>query len=174
MMCQWGHISIYLMNNTPQLNEISKAPGWHLFKMVISPGFRHAFSTDWLLIIISQCRWRDDPIGYSFPPLCSLGLWLFGKFGYMLLAPLTSSSVNLEEGNDNPLLYSCLENSMDRGAWRATVHGVTQSWTWLSNIKGNTSLNKGESLTKRELLAWPGDPILLPPAPVLKPSDSRA
>ena len=30
------------------------------------------------------------------------------------------------EGNDNPLQYSCLENSMDRGVWRATVHGVTK------------------------------------------------
>ena len=37
-----------------------------------------------------------------------------------------------EEGNGNPLQYSCLENSMDRGAWRATVHGVTNSWTGLS------------------------------------------
>ena len=35
-------------------------------------------------------------------------------------------------GNDNPLHYSCLENSMDRRAWRATVHGVTKSWTQLS------------------------------------------
>ena len=31
------------------------------------------------------------------------------------------------------LQYSCLENSMDRGAWRATVHGVTKSWKRLSN-----------------------------------------
>ena len=30
------------------------------------------------------------------------------------------------EGNGNPLQYSCLENPMDRGAWRATVHGVTR------------------------------------------------
>jgi len=30
-------------------------------------------------------------------------------------------------GNGNPLQYSCLENTMDRGAWRATVHGVTES-----------------------------------------------
>ena len=30
------------------------------------------------------------------------------------------------EGNGNPLHYSCLENSMDRGAWQATVHGVTE------------------------------------------------
>ena len=28
------------------------------------------------------------------------------------------------EGNGNPLQYSCLENSMDRGAWWATVHGI--------------------------------------------------
>ena len=32
------------------------------------------------------------------------------------------------EGNDNPLQYSCLESSLDRGAWRATVHGVAKSW----------------------------------------------
>ena len=31
------------------------------------------------------------------------------------------------EGNDSPLQYSCLRNPMDRGAWRATVHGVTKS-----------------------------------------------
>ena len=33
-------------------------------------------------------------------------------------------------GNGNLLQYSCLENSMDRGAWQATVHGVEKSWTW--------------------------------------------
>ena len=33
------------------------------------------------------------------------------------------------EGNDNPFLYSCLENSMDRRAWWATVHGVAKSQT---------------------------------------------
>ena len=33
------------------------------------------------------------------------------------------------EGNVNPLQHSCLENSMDRGAWRATVRGATESWT---------------------------------------------
>ena len=33
------------------------------------------------------------------------------------------------EGNGNPLQYSCLENSMDRGAWRATDHGVAKNRT---------------------------------------------
>ena len=33
------------------------------------------------------------------------------------------------EGNGNPLQYSCLENPVDRGAWRATMNGVTKSRT---------------------------------------------
>ena len=37
------------------------------------------------------------------------------------------------EGNGNPLQYSCLENSMDRGVWWPTVHGVAKSWTQLSD-----------------------------------------
>ena len=36
-------------------------------------------------------------------------------------------------GNGNPLQYSCLENPMDRGAWQATVHGITKSQTKLSD-----------------------------------------
>ena len=35
-------------------------------------------------------------------------------------------------GNGNPWQYSCLKNPMKRGAWWATVHGVPQSWIWLS------------------------------------------
>ena len=36
------------------------------------------------------------------------------------------------EGNGNPLQHLCLENSIDRGAWRTTVYGVAKSWTRLS------------------------------------------
>ena len=39
-----------------------------------------------------------------------------------------------EEGNGNPLQYSCLENPMDRGAWRATVHGVAKCRTQLKRL----------------------------------------
>ena len=38
------------------------------------------------------------------------------------------------ERNGNPLQYACLENSMDRGAWWATVRGVTKSQSWLSSL----------------------------------------
>ena len=47
--------------------------------------------------------------------------------------PIPESGKSPREGNGHPLQYSFLENSMDRGAWRATVHGVTKSWTQLSN-----------------------------------------
>ena len=36
-------------------------------------------------------------------------------------------------GHGNPFQYSCLENPMDSGFWQATVHGVTKSWTRLSD-----------------------------------------
>ena len=49
-------------------------------------------------------------------------------------APKTEAIILLSgEGNGIPLQYSCLENPMDRGVWRATVHGVTKSWTQLSD-----------------------------------------
>ena len=38
------------------------------------------------------------------------------------------------EGNGNPLQYSCLENPIERGSWRATVHGVAKNRTRLSNF----------------------------------------
>ena len=48
------------------------------------------------------------------------------------LGSIPGSGRSPGEGNGNPLQYSGLENPMDRGAWQATVHGVTKSWTWLS------------------------------------------
>ena len=45
------------------------------------------------------------------------------------VGPIPRSGRSPGEGNSNPLHYSCLENSMDRGAWWATVHGVTKSQT---------------------------------------------
>ena len=41
-------------------------------------------------------------------------------------------------GHGNPLQYSCLENPMDRGAWRATVHRAAKSWTRLKQLSTST------------------------------------
>ena len=49
----------------------------------------------------------------------------------------------LETGNGNPLQYSCLENPMDRGAWWAAVHGVTQNWTQLKRLSMHGCIGEG-------------------------------
>ena len=49
------------------------------------------------------------------------------------LSSIPGSGRSSREENGNPLQYSCLENSIDRGAWQAIVHGVTNSGTQLSN-----------------------------------------
>ena len=50
----------------------------------------------------------------------------------MALIPGLGRSAGI--GHSNPLQYPCLENPMDRGAWQATVHGVTNSWTLLRDL----------------------------------------
>ena len=48
---------------------------------------------------------------------------------------------SLGEGNGNPLQYSCLKNRMDRGTWRATVHGVTKSQTQLKLLSTHACIH---------------------------------
>ena len=68
------------------------------------------------------------------------------------------------EGNGTPLQYSCLENPMDRGAWWASVHGVTKSRTQLSDFTFTFHFHalKKEMATHSSDLAWripgTGDP----------------
>ena len=52
----------------------------------------------------------------------------------------------------NLLQYSCLENSMDRGDWRVTVHGVAESWLWLKWLSMHT--HKNTHMYKTELLGY--------------------
>ena len=54
------------------------------------------------------------------------------------MGPIPGSGRSHGEGNGNPLQYSCLENSMDREAWQATVHGVTTSRTRLGDSTATT------------------------------------
>ena len=60
------------------------------------------------------------------------------------------------EGNGTPLQYSCLENSMDRGAWRAAVHGVAESRTRLSDFTFTFHFHalEKEMATHSSVLAW--------------------
>ena len=60
------------------------------------------------------------------------------------------------EGNGTPLQYFCLENPMDGGAWRAAVHGVTKSWTRLSDFTFPFHFHalEKEMATHSSVLAW--------------------
>ena len=69
----------------------------------------------------------------------------------------------LEKGI-SPLQYSWLENSRDRGAWGATVHGVTKSWTWLStfHFSGLDMFVSGFILPEVLYTSWTGWLFLFP------------
>ena len=60
------------------------------------------------------------------------------------------------EGNSNPLQYPCLENPMDGGAWYAAVHGVSKSWTQLSDFTFTFHFHalEKEMATHSSVLAW--------------------
>ena len=55
-----------------------------------------------------------------------------------------------------PLQYSCLENPMDGGAWKAAVHGVAEGWTWLSDFTFAFHFHalEKEMATHSSVLAW--------------------
>ena len=72
------------------------------------------------------------------------------------------------EGNGTSLQYSCLENPMDGGAWRATVHGVSKNQTGLSDFTFTFHFHalEKEMATHSSVLAWripgTGEPSGLP------------
>ena len=64
-------------------------------------------------------------------------------------------------GFGNPLQHSCLENPMDRGAWRATVHTVTKSWTQVKQLSMHTGESYAAAAAAKSLQSCPTlcDPI---------------
>ena len=62
----------------------------------------------------------------------------------------------IREGNGTPLQYSCLENPMDRGAWKDAVHGVAEGWTRLSDLAFTFHFHalEKEMATHSSVLAW--------------------
>ena len=60
------------------------------------------------------------------------------------------------EGDGTPLQYSCLENPVDGGAWKAAVHEVAEGWTWLSDFTFTFHFHalEKEMATHSGVLAW--------------------
>ena len=67
---------------------------------------------------------------------------------------LLLSAHTVGEGDGTPFQYSCLENSMDGGAWWAAVHGVAKSRTRLSNFTFHFHALEKEMATHSSVLAW--------------------
>ena len=67
-----------------------------------------------------------------------------------------SVNIGIGEGNGTSLQYSCLENPMDGGAWKAAVHGVAEGQTRLSNFPFTFHFHalEKEMATHSSVLAW--------------------
>ena len=78
------------------------------------------------------------------------------NFCYRVLTICYELAMGFREGNGTPLQYSCLENPMDGGAWKAAVHGVAKSWTWLSDFTFTFHFHalEKEMATHSSVLAW--------------------
>ena len=111
--------------------------------------------------------WQSKPQEVQFPKGApgenkderTIGLMAYQGLGIPQMAknlPANAGDVGLipgsgrfpGEGNGNPLQYSGLENSMDRGVWWTTVHRVTQGWTRLSD---STTMTYGELMHTHHL-----------------------
>ena len=111
--------------------------------MICSPpgssvhGMLQARILEWVAISFS----RYIVLGWS--KSLSFSIWSYRKT-WMNFVPKPIyweyTDTNPGEGNSNPLQYSCLENSMDRGAWRAIVHGVAKSRTQLNDFHSQTQM----------------------------------
>jgi len=131
--------------------------------------------------ILSQVPWsreapKDNQLNKSAPflnkVLCSLALfyWSYWLLTASQVVKMVKNSLSKakeagsipgsgrfsEEGNDNPHQHSCLENSMGRGAWRVTVHGITElDMTEYSHMHTHThthTLTQSSSLNATSLL----------------------
>src|SRR5574337_2113964 len=98
---------------------------------------------------------QEKPLGQQY---CALIMspwalfWLLPSVSFKWVALIQGHG----EGNGTPLQYSCLENPMDRGAWKAAVHGVAEGRTQLSDFTFTFHFHalEKEMATHSSILAW--------------------
>ena len=88
-----------------------------------------------------SCPTLCDPTDSSPPGSAIHRILQAWTLGWVAISFSIKEEEGKEKENGNPLQYSCLENPMDRGAWWATVHGVTKSQTGLSNFTVHQKLH---------------------------------
>ena len=99
-----------------------------------------------LQVIISFSRWEkkkealDSCTGFPRGSVVKNPPASAGDAGDVGLIPGSGRSPG--GGHGNPSQYSCLQNSMNRGAWQAMVHGVAKSQSWLKRLSTNTRTHR--------------------------------
>ena len=105
-------------------------------------------SVSWLLWIVLQNSAKHTNI------VVHVSLWnpVFISFVYYN----QKKNCWVIEGNGTPLQYSCLENPMDGGAWKAAIHRVAERRTWLSDFTFTFPFHalEKEMTTHSSVLAW--------------------
>ena len=97
--------------------------------------------------VAQLCLTLSDPMDCSLPGSSIHGIFqarvlewgAIAFFGRKILGTSTLGG----EGNDTLLQYSCLENPMDGGAWKAAVHGVAEGWTRLKRLSSSSNPSEG-------------------------------
>ena len=105
-----------------ELHTHRPGPGFDGYPLVVSR------------LILQGGRWFYRP----FPAGSVVKILLANAGNVRDAGSITGSGRSPGGGHSNPLQYSCLENHMDRGAWWATVHSVTKSWTQLKRLSTQT------------------------------------
>ena len=140
----WGHVCLLTQQASRGWSrghgsgypQSSNAPAGWCFSVSVSAMFAPAHVHKQLSIKITQTR--------------GLPTWLSGKESPAStgdtkdMGSIPGSGSSTEEGNGNPLQYSCLENPIDRGAWQAAVHGITKRWTRWSTHTQKVKLGLSE------------------------------
>ena len=135
--CHSGRISFFLMAGYYCVCVCVCARIYHFFwRLFLFKNGQLDHQWEWSRTLVGRCEAED----------CCFLLWSLWVSQVVLVVKNLSANAGDTRvvglipglgwspgvGNGNPLHYSCLKNSIDRGAWWATVHGVTKSWTRLS------------------------------------------
>ena len=145
-LSEWGKLIIFIQTLQIYLNYLSFQLWWQSLRPVMYTCIRWTASPGWLeeLIFVAQrVRGKPEPAGSRHMRHST------GQPGFLGGSVVKNPPANAGDvrdrfspwvgkipggGNGNPLQYSCLGDARDRGAWRATVHGVTKHWTWLTEF----------------------------------------
>ena len=114
-------------SSTPQLKSINSSAFSFLYSSILTSTHDH-----WKNHNLTRQTSVGKVMSLLFNMWSKLVIAFLPRRSRLLISWLQSPSAG--EGNGNPLQYSCLENSMGRGAWWATVHGVAKSRTRLSDF----------------------------------------